>query len=306
MENSQKGFSNVILLVVIVTIVAVGGYYVLPKKTEPIVSNTQLSKYLPLSTAKLEDLRKLFIERNGSSWSVELDNFGFIYNIKTSDPDFVPQDEVTQYVITDSEKNRWEKFVLKNADFFGIDNLKGFKFEYSTFGEEKRLVAVQRFNNSLSFNNGATSGTFLSDHELPLEVFKSVRTIPKFEVSISIQHHFWPKATLPLTPQISKSNIEQKFIGNDYTYQELTSGDPCDPLPGGTWETSCGGSHGPSAISHTVKIQSGDLDIKVVPYFFNYSGVGELRLVYLTKLLLPGGRTKFFDAITGEELKSGI
>ncbi|MBA3733015.1 hypothetical protein H0W91_01420 [Patescibacteria group bacterium] len=39
MKNSQKGFTNIILIVVIVAIVAVGGYFVLSKKSHQISNN---------------------------------------------------------------------------------------------------------------------------------------------------------------------------------------------------------------------------------------------------------------------------
>src|SRR3989344_3101735 len=192
-SKEQKGFINIVLLVVVVAVVAAGGCFVLQKKSELATTSTTpspsatssnsttsatstgtqkvevpkklveqkstypYSKYSSLSATKLEDLRKLFIERNGSNWSVELDEFGFIRDIKTSDPSLVSQDDSTKYNFTDLEKSRWQQFILKNKDFFGIDDQNNFSLEYQSFygmnnaGEkvltEDRKSVVQKFKN---------------------------------------------------------------------------------------------------------------------------------------------------------------
>ncbi|MDO8490078.1 MAG: PsbP-related protein [bacterium] len=53
--NNQKGFANIILIVVIVAIVAVGGYFAFVKKTEPIVQQpTPTPATTPTQTPKDE------------------------------------------------------------------------------------------------------------------------------------------------------------------------------------------------------------------------------------------------------------
>lgn len=44
MNMNQKGFTNIVLIVVIVAIVAVGGYFVFVKKSEPIAQQQPISK----------------------------------------------------------------------------------------------------------------------------------------------------------------------------------------------------------------------------------------------------------------------
>jgi len=327
---NQKGFVNIIVIVLIVVLAGAVGYFALTKKSEPVISNVPpvtpsatssnsspnatstgipkvespkkpveqkstypFSKYLPLSSAKLEALRKLFIERNGSNWSIELDEFGFIRNIKTSDPSLVLQDNSTKYNFTDLEKSRWQQFILKNKDFFGID-------DSSTFNLDNDLRAVQKFNGHSFWT---ANNEILSEYEQPITVFKSLQTNPDVKVFVDIQGHFWPKAELPSNPRLSQNDVERKFVGKNHSWQDVIH-DPnhaCDPLPDGT------GCEPIKIIPHSVKIEKKDLDIRLASFLLKHGGAFELRLVYVTRLPgFPNGWRKFIDAMTGEELKSGL
>ena len=55
--NNQKGFANIVLIVVIVAIIAVGGYFVFVKKSEPITQQptpTTTQNPTPTATPKNE------------------------------------------------------------------------------------------------------------------------------------------------------------------------------------------------------------------------------------------------------------
>ncbi len=309
MKNKNRGFIFIPAIIVGLFIAAVAGTYIAKSNNTAAVLLSAPAgyptRYLPVSDARLKELKNLFVQRNGSNWGVTFDKFGFIQEATTSDPAFAAQQQNTQYTVTTAEKDKWQTLVRNNADLFGIDDPANFNFVYTTFGPETRLFAVQKFNNtssSSSFSNGATSGLFNNSYEIPLEVFKSPRTIPNFQVTAFIQHHFWPQATLPTTPAITKGDIEKKFIGTNYTYTTYTTKMPCDPTLNGGGCSGAGRGGSPANISTTAQIQSKDLSTILTPRLLERGGALELRLVYSTKLLLPSGWTKIFDAITGEDL----
>lgn len=68
---NQKGFANIVLIIVIVAVVAVGGYFVFSKKSEPITQQTSLTP-IQTETSQFEgSLRRA----SNNSWSL-LMSFG--------------------------------------------------------------------------------------------------------------------------------------------------------------------------------------------------------------------------------------
>ena len=68
MKNSQKGFANIILLVVIVAIVAVGGYFIFGKKSTVPLSTSQPQSNTPSKTSDLiiQETKELALGITGS------------------------------------------------------------------------------------------------------------------------------------------------------------------------------------------------------------------------------------------------
>ena len=259
-----------------------------------------IAKYSALSDLELEERKQVFLKRNGNSWSVKLDQYGFANDIKTSDSSFVSQDEATQDLLTEEDMNRLTQFILNNADFFGVDNPDNFQLKFVYSGNAIVLVATQKFNNYTFLRDNYfndDSGAYFNEKEIPIVIYKDTQTVPDFKVTLIINSHFWPSAVFPETPKISRDDVKQRFIGNEFEYYE-------SDLP--SRQCRAANRPTPECVPQLRKgnITEANLNIKLGAHLFN-TKPAELRLVYMTRLYLRHDwPTKYIDAITGEELNS--
>jgi hypothetical protein len=249
--------------------------------------------YYPLSATALETRYRDFRTRNGNSWYVYLDDYGFAQYLSTSDPTFVSQDPATANRFSDTERDQWLEFIYRNKDFFGITSTESISLEQ--IANEPRLRTRQTFGD-LTFYE--LNQIILSDYEHPFEVAKIWMPQPYPRILLSINGHFWPNAVVPTTPRLSRSEVAAQFVGTSYTYQETIYLHPCHPDPG----TPFACPEPPTVVvTHTVIVQEQDLAITLVPHLIRRTDPErlELRLVYIIELKLPQGWMKARDAITG-------
>jgi hypothetical protein len=299
-EAMHNVIQRVLIVVIIGSIsamIAVGDSLPLqPRAWLPFVSLPSYPPitYYPLSATALEKRYQEFFDRNGASWHVYLDDYGFAQNLWTSDPSFVSQEPSTATRFSAAERDQWIAFIHRNRDFFGITSTQNISFEQAL--SEPRLRTYQTFG-SLKFYE--SNHIILSEYEQAFELSKISYPIPNYRVQLSITGHFWPNAIVPTTPRLSQSAIAAPFVGTSYTYQEVIYHHRCDPFPGTPFP--CPAPPPPTIVVHTVAIQAQDLTITLVPHLVRRTNPErlELRLVYIIELKLPQGWMKARDAITG-------
>jgi hypothetical protein len=266
-----------------------------PRAWLPVISSPSYSPttYYPLSAAALATRYREFLNRNGNSWYVSLDDYGFAQYLSTSDPVFVSQDPATASRFSDAERDRWIGFIDQNRDFFGITSTQTISLEQ--IANEPRLRTRQTFGN-LTFYE--LNQIILSDYEHPFEVAKIWMPQPYPRILLSINGHFWPNAVVPTTPRFSRSEVAAQFVGTSYTYQETIYLHPCHQGPGTPFPCPPPPT---VVVTHTVIVQEQDLAITLVPHLIRRTDPErlELRLVYIIELKLPHGWMKVRDAITG-------
>ena len=333
MSNNQKGFVNIVLVAVIALLLGVAGYVALMKRPAPIarqpstasVSSTSslpitaqsgttspqspypATIYTPLASAELAAKEKAFVERNGPLWKVSFDDYGFIDVLYTEDPalraKYKLTDQLTDGPTDAASIESYRQFLLKNSDFFGIDDPASLTLKIvgvSLTLPQKGLEAEQKIagmsfldpaNEGLGRITGAPSGILITHSNRPF-------------TQLYMMGHWWPKALVPTTPTFSADQLKSKLVGIQYTYQPPLY--PCDPpVPGGGCPAQ---DSEPKIFAITKDTAQRDATNALGPYLWKGRGTNklELRLGYNFKLSLPFPNQNYayvtFDAMTGDRL----
>lgn len=315
---NQKGFINIILVIIVIALIGAGAYFVSTRQVAPptpsptpsptptpTLTSTPIQKpteaktlypmtvYVPLTTAELTAKEKSFIERNGSAWKMTFDDYGFIATLYTEDETLLAKYKLVDGTTVDTTTiEDYRQFILKNADFFGVDIPAGLKLEHGYLqGIQRGLKAEQKIA-GMPFIY-----TYESPHPARITITHSDKQLPKLYIS----GHFWPKTLVPTAPKFSADQLKKKLVGTQYTYQPLLY--PCDPPPGGNCPPQ---ESGPKIFTIT-EAAAQNVQSVLGPYFWKKQGTNklELRLGHTFDFLLPNNNplTIIIDAITGEEAK---
>jgi len=325
---NQKGFVNIIIVIVGVIILAgAAGYFIVNQRTpsptpapspisspnptptptptpNPTPTSTPKSTesktlypatvYIPLTAAERAAKEKSFGARNGLLWKVTFDDYGFIATLYTDDEALLAKYKLTDGQTMDAAAiDDYRQFVLKNADFFGVEASSELKLEHGY------LQGIQR---GLKAEEKVAGMPFIYSYESPhparIIITHSDKQLPK----LYITGHFWPKVLVPTTPKFSTDQLKKKLVGTQYTYQPILY--PCDPVPGGP---GCPPQESGPKIFTITEAMSQDVQGVLGPYFWKNQGTNklELRLGYIFGFMLPNNNplTLIVDAITGEVAK---
>ena len=260
--------------------------------------------YKKLSAAEIDQRKQAFLQNDGHQWDhVWIDNWGFIDNAKTYDPDLIGADQT----MTDADKAQWTAFFRKNADFFGIDDPQNFTLSTIPTSPDAFQSPQQQIAGGYEMGGAPTYCCY--DGQAPMTVAKypldgsSGPSGWTTRLNVFVGQHWWPHAALPSRPQVSKDAIEAQVIGQTYTYTK----DRC--YPDGTYERLQQEAQTRSSCDSAVRtgvIHKGDMTITLGPRFRTNPTTDdlELRLAFsVTPPSLPNMSLieRTFDAITGEE-----
>ena len=304
----QKGFSNIAIIIGIVVIAGIAGYFVLsqrpttspvptstptppastpptPTQTPPPTDNGQkppapsTAEYpyilKPLSQTQLSGLRSEF-EASNKSVCAQINEYGFTEFKSGCFGETVRIEITAETSIVEMVKN----WLVQNSKFTGITNkseaivdrvvkLNGcIKCEAPNF--DSKVISLRIDFRGQTYNSLSVEGDIN-----PLTVFANANGISR------IDGYWFPKIIVPLEPKISEASAKNKLNGRTFTYGDI-AGRPVN-----------------------YRVEQKDLNNvahKVV--FVKKSSQGlEFRLAWKISVGQGLSWTVYVDAVTGEELK---
>ncbi|KKR58428.1 MAG: hypothetical protein UT97_C0030G0003 [Parcubacteria group bacterium GW2011_GWC2_40_31] len=302
---NQKGFINIAIIIGIVVVAGIAGYFVLtnrsaipiptPTDEQPMPSTTPTQlpttddgqkppppdsieyPYIlkPLSQTQLSGLRSEFAASN-KNICTQINEYGFT-EFKSGCFGETVRIEITDETNTVEMVKNW---LVQNSKFTGITNkseaivdrvvkLNGcIKCEAPNF--DSKVISLRINFRGQTYNSLPVEGDIN-----PLTVFANANGVSR------IDSYWFPKITVPLQPKISETSAKNKFNGKTFTYGDI-AGRPVN-----------------------YRIEQKDLNNvahKVV--FVKKSSLGlEFRLAWKISVGQGLSWTVYVDAVTGEELK---
>ena len=265
-----------------------------PFSIYPIVPNTQIEILVQSFNTKnpiCDPVNTDSFDTTGTLKSVScpiLDYSGRSYNTPVTNADM---DNMQAYyagmkvseTFTNADIIKVTQFISENSNFFGIDDIDNFHLTPATDGN---LYYEANQNISGYYLDETSKGGF------PQQII-----IQKQGKTVTIIGHFYPHASLPTKPALSLQDIDNLFIGKDYSYPAYICID--------NFNKTC---H-PNML--TVKLGANNLQINLVAFLSDADKTGtELRLAYIIHITLPyqsGSaqnytNTETIDAMTGQQL----
>lgn len=301
---NNKGFINIIVVIGIIIVVGIAGYFVVNQRTfsptpvpSPIPSPTPIptqspmtdtgqkpqtpdtAKYpyilKPLSQTQLSSLRSEFVALNANICA-QINEYGFTEFKSGCFGETVRIEIIDETSVVEMVKN----WLVQNSKFTGITNksdvtidrvvkLNGcIKCEAPNF--DSKVISLRVDLRGQTYNGLPVEGDTSS-----LTVFANANGISR------IDGYWFPKITAPIEPKISESSAKNKLNGRTFTYGDI-AGRPVD-----------------------YRVEQKDLNNvahKVV--FVKKSSQGlEFRLAWKISVGQGLSWAVYVDAITGEELK---
>ena len=294
---NQKGFVNIAIIVGIVIIAGIAGYFVLsqrptaspvptPTQTPPTTTdtgqkppapNTAEYPYIlkPLSQTQLSGLRSEF-EASNKNVCAQINEYGFTEFKSGCFGETVRIEITDETSIVEVVKN----WLVQNSKFTGVTNksdvvvdrvvkLDGcIKCEAPNF--DRKVISLR-----IDLRGQTYNGLPVEGDTSPLTVFANANGISR------IDGYWFPKITVPLEPKISETSAKNKINGRTFTYGDI-AGNPRD--------------------YHVEQKDLSNVAHKVV--FVKKSSQGlEFRLAWKISVGQGLSWTVYVDAVTGEELK---
>ncbi|MBI4850746.1 MAG: hypothetical protein HY819_02855 [Acidobacteria bacterium] len=250
------------------------------------------SKYYPVSLMEMDRVQERFLQNNIGviekfhikDHYVEFDKFGFVEFLYVPDPSIPINQNRVGTEFTAEEIKKWREFLIKNAEFFGIDDFKNFQLKFSA--KEQSLQAIQVINgikpNLLEEYYPSTSHMQCDNWDVKIELFpiNIKKTICSNSGCVYIYNHFWPKAYLPTKAKVPVEYVVNRVVGKQYkaveTRRYANQGDEIESV---------------ERIIHTVTIEKDDIKVLLRPVLVLsfamlsqrntvYGRYFELRLIY--------------------------
>lgn len=169
--------------------------------------NRYPATYEAISYDEVRDRKFFFRDMNGGdeAFSTFFSIYGFLPNVVSSDPGFLPESNGTFSAET---LDRWEWFIRDNAEFFGIDDPGRFHFDDVTPGKNLYVASDPAFPFQLPF-----AGQYNPFGSLRLQAQVRYDGTSERRVAV-VTGHWWPEAGFP-NPRFTFDAVAERLIDKE-------------------------------------------------------------------------------------------
>jgi hypothetical protein len=195
-----------------------------------------------LSEAEVEARKTDFTKKNPGAWSiVTIRNDGLVFHLDSTDPGVVQPDAAHPNDFTDADLARWDDFLRRNAELFGIEDPSMARLKRVALGRDPapNVAELRQY----------------AGERLVAEI-----TIGKRPNGIAIDGSLWP---MPVEARVTDALVKERVAGDVYdessTWTQLPPLDcamsphpSCGATPLGTVTTWVTATHDNIALTHRI------------------------------------------------------